>query len=112
VIEAAGISTITLTPIPDLTCSVSVPRIAAIEYPLGRTLGQPGDRAGQTAVLRATLHALETLDRPGSVECLPFVWPESPKETRTAPPQEPPIAGYLKRHPWDLPRLLWRNVPG
>lgn len=90
---------------------MSVPRIAAIEYPLGRTLGQPGDRAGQTAVLRATLSALETLDTPGSIACLPFEWPESPKEVKSHPPAEPPIASYLKHHPWELPRLLWRKVP-
>ena len=110
-IEAAGFSTIILTPIPDLTCSVSVPRTAAIEYPLGRTFGQPGDRAGQLAVLRATLQALATLDTPGSMTCLPFEWPESPKEAKSHPPQEPPIASHLRRHPWDLPRLLRRNVP-
>lgn len=90
---------------------MSVPRIAAIEYPLGRTLGQPGDRDGQAAVLRATLHALETIDTPGEIVCLPFEWPESPKEVKNRPPVEPPIATYLKRHPWDLPRLLFRNVP-
>ncbi len=89
-----------------------MPRIAAIEYPLGRTLGQPGDSAGQTAVLRATLHALETLDQPSAVECLPFKWPEPPKEVHNSPPQDPPIAAYLKRNPWFLPRLLYRNVPG
>ncbi len=90
---------------------MSVPRTAAIEYPLGRTLGQPGDRDGQMAVLRATLQALATLDTPGGIACLPFEWPEPPKEVKNHPPADPPIASYLKRHPWDLPRLLWRNVP-
>ncbi len=110
-IEAAGFSTITLSPIPDLTGAVSVPRLAAIEYPLGRTFGQPGDQDGQLAVLRATLHALETLDRPGSIASLPFTWPEPPGEAQLHPLQEPTIVSYLKRHPWDLPRLLRRNVP-
>jgi len=58
--------------VPDLTASVGVPRIAAIEYPLGRTLGQPGDAAGQTAVLRAVLQALGEIDTPGSIRHLPF----------------------------------------
>jgi hypothetical protein len=111
-IEAAGFSTITLTPIPDLTGAVSVPRMAAIEYPLCRTFGQPGDREGQLAVLRATLHALETMDHPGSVECLPFTWSEPPDQVNSHPPQEPPIVSYLKRHPWDLPKLLKRDIPG
>jgi hypothetical protein len=87
-IEAAGFTTITLTPVPDLTASVSVPRLAAIEYPLGRTLGQPCDAAGQTAV------------------------PEAPKAVHNHPPVDPPIARYLARNPWFLPRLLTRSVPG
>lgn len=111
-IEAAGFSTITLSPVPDLTASVSAPRVAAIEYPLGRTLGQPGDAAGQMAVLRATLAALETLRAPGGVVHLPFEWPEPPKQVRNHPPEDPPIGRYLARNPWFLPKLLSRNVPG
>jgi hypothetical protein len=97
--------------VPDLTASVSVPRIAAIEYPLGRTLGQPCDTPGQMAVLEATLRALETILTPGEIVHLPFEWPESPKEMRKSLPEEPPIARYLARNPWFLPRLLSRNVP-
>jgi hypothetical protein len=111
-IEAAGFSTITLTPVPALTASVSVPRIAAIEYPLGRTLGHPGDVAGQAAVLRATLRAVETIQAPGGIVDLPYKWPEDPKQVQNHPPQPPPIARYLARNPWFLPRLLSRNVPG
>ena len=44
-------ATITLSNIPDLTAAVSTPRVAAIEYPFGRTVGQPGGSAGQLAVL-------------------------------------------------------------
>ncbi len=95
---------------PDLTASVSAPRIAAIEYPLGRTLGKPGDAAGQMAVLEATLQALETIQTPGEVVHLPFEWPESPKDVRNHPPEAPPIAKYLARNPWFLPKLLSRKV--
>lgn len=111
-LEAAGITTICLTPVPDLTASVSAPRIAAIEYPLGRTLGQPCDDAGQTAVLEATLGALETIQNPGEIVHLPFEWPEDPKQVQNHPPEDPPIAQYIVRHPWTLPRLLSRNLPG
>lgn len=110
-LEAAGFSTISLTPVPDLTASVCVPRIAAIEYPLGRTLGQPCDTAGQRAVLEATLDALETIQIPGGIVHLPFEWPEVPKDVRNNLPEDPPIARYLARNPWFLPRLLSRNVP-
>ena len=110
-LEAAGFSTITLTPIPDLTASVSVPRLAAIEYPLGRTLGQPCDAAGQMAVLEATLGALESIQTPGGIVHLPFEWPEAPRNVQNNLHVDPPIGRYLARHPWFLPRLLARDVP-
>jgi D-proline reductase (dithiol) PrdB len=96
--------------VPDLTASVSVPRIAAIEYPLGRTLGQPGDAAGQMAVLEATLQALESIQTPGDIIHLPFDWPEDPRQVQNHPPEPPPIAKYLARNPWFLPKLLARKV--
>jgi hypothetical protein len=110
-LEAAGFSTITLSPIPDLTASVSVPRIAGIEYPLGRSLGQPCDADGQRAVLDATLKALETIQASGGIVHLPFEWPEAPKEVHNLKPVDPPIGRHLARNPWLLPRMLNRNVP-
>jgi D-proline reductase (dithiol) PrdB len=110
-IEAAGISTISLSSIPDLTAAVSVPRLAAIEHPLGYLLGQPDDRESQTAVLRATLTALSEMTRPGSIVHLPFEWPESARRQNAHPPKAPPIARYLRRHPWHIPNLFSRDVP-
>ena len=111
-IEAAGITTITLSNIPNLTASVSPPRIAAIEHPLGRTVGKPGDVEGQRAVLAATFQALEEMETPGSIKHLPFEWPEPPKQARTHPPEPPPIAKHLQRYPWQIRNLLSRKVPG
>jgi len=110
-IEAAGISTIALSMIPDLTWSVGVPRLAAIEHPFGLTLGRPGDRDAQTAVLRAVLRALKEMQSPGSVTNLPFAWPESGGKSPYHPAEPPPIGKYLVRHPWLYPRLLARNIP-
>jgi hypothetical protein len=110
-IEAAGLATITLSNIPDLTASVGAPRIAAIEYPFGRTVGNCGDSEGQRAVLRETLEALVELEAPGSITHLPFAWPEPPKRTRSHPSQPPPIVQYLRTHPWHLPNLITRDVP-
>jgi hypothetical protein len=108
-IEAAGISTILLSNIPELSAAVSAPRIAAIEYPCGQTLGQPGDEQGQTAVLRDTLRALVEIKEPGGRYDLPYTWPEeAPYKPESDPP---PIVEYIKRHPWDLPHLLTRNIP-
>ena len=110
-IEAAGFSTITLSNIPDLTAAVCVPRIAAIEYPFGLTVGLPGDQAGQQAALLATLAALQEMSVPGTVRHLPFALQESAGNLNTQPPESPPIAQYIARHPWYLPNLLRREVP-
>jgi hypothetical protein len=110
-IEAAGFTTITLSNIPDLTAAVGAPRIAAIEYPIGLPLGRPGDEAGQTAVLRATLQALAEMEEPGRVRHLPFQWPEDMETPRRHRQQPPPIVSHLQRRPWLLPKFLSRDVP-
>jgi len=109
-IEAAGFSTISLSMMPELTASVGVPRMAAIEHPFGLTLGLPGDSVRQLEVLRATLRALEEVSRPGSLVNLPFEWKPGDK-LNTYPPEPPPIARYLRRHPWHFPKFLRRTPP-
>ena len=109
-IEAAGFSTISLSMIPELTASAGAPRIAAIEHPFGMTLGRPGDAAGQLAVLGAALRAMETMPKPGEIVHLPFEF-TSAQKLALGPPVAPPIARYLVRHPWALPRFLNRTPP-
>lgn len=100
-----------LTPIPALAQAVCAPRVAAIEYPLGRTLGLPGDAAGQMTVLRAVLAALEHMRTPGAVVHLPFAWVDETKPAAGERLEDPPIVRHIMRHPWQLPRLLRRDVP-
>jgi hypothetical protein len=111
-IEAAGISTICLSNIPILTASVGVPRVVALEYPFAKTLGFPGDTAGQLEVLRATLGAGSDIQEPGGISHLPFKWPETKAKAQAHPSVPPPIATYLKRHPWHLPKFINREIPG
>lgn len=90
--------------------AVSTPRIAGIEHPFGQTVGDPGDVITQTAVLRATLSALQTIEKPGKVVHLPFKWTGNPNEIEhTIEP--PPISNYLVRHPWHVRNLLKREIP-
>lgn len=111
-IEAAGLSTITVSNTPELTAAVRVPCIAPIEHPFGWTMGMPKDDQGQQNVLRGALRAAETTTAaPGGIEHLPSYWPETPKEAQAHPAEPPPIVSHLKRHPWHLPRLVSRNVP-
>ncbi len=90
---------------------MSAPRVAGIENPPGCPLGRPGDRAGQLAVLRATLQALASMTTPGEVRHLPFRFDPAAGRLRIHPPQSPPIARYLTRHPWLLPKFLNREIP-
>lgn len=109
-IEAAGFSTLALVNIPDLTAAVSAPRVAGIEHPFGRTVGDPGDVERQTEVLRAILAAFQTIEKPGQIVHLPFEWDGNPKEIEHNL-KPPPIADYLMRHPWHVRNLLKRDVP-
>lgn len=100
-----------LSNIPDLTMALGVPRLVAVEHPFGQIIGRPGADDRQREVLLGALQAVDEMTVPGSVKHLPFEWPGTAKEARAHPPQLPPIVGHLKRHPWQLPRLLRRNVP-
>jgi hypothetical protein len=113
VLEASGISTVTLSWIPELTRAVGVPRLAGISYPASRPLGRPHDRDGQRAVLKATLQLLETATGPDSYAELPFEWPESPAQARNASNDVPPspIVALLKQKPWLLPKLYAGRIP-
>lgn len=97
--------------IPDLTSAVSVPRLVGVEHPFGQSMGKPGDGDKQRAVLLAALDAVEEMQSPGSIAHMPFEWTGTRKETKAEPKLPPPIAGYLKWHPWELPRLFSRDVP-
>jgi len=107
VIEQAGITTVSLSNVPDLTAAVSVPRLVAVEYPFGQIMGKPGDSDGQRAVLRGILEAVDEIRAPGGIKHLPFSWTGAQTHAQITPP----IASYLKRHPWDLPKLFSRNIP-
>ena len=76
---------------------VGMPRVAAIEHPFGRPYGDVGDADTQRAVLRAALGLFETSREPGTVEHLPFVWHESPEETKWHPAEPSPIIAMIRK---------------
>ena len=76
---------------PEFNREVGIPRVAAIEYPYGRTVGEVNDSAGQRQVLLAALAFLERAQTPGEVCHLPFTWAEEPKNTKWQPPEISPI---------------------
>jgi hypothetical protein len=90
-LEEYGFSTVTLTMTPEFHREIGIPRVAGIEYPYGRAIGQVGDPEGQKAVLLEALSVFEKADEPGQVFDLPFTWPEEPKKTAWHPPEISPI---------------------
>jgi hypothetical protein len=90
-LEQDGFSTIILTMTPEYHREIGMPRVAAIEYPFGRPIGQVNDREGQRRVLIQTLSVLEKAQKPGQVFNLPFTWPEDPKKTNWHPPEISPL---------------------
>lgn len=97
VIEAAGIPTVTLNMIWVYQRLIGMPRVAAIEHPFGRPYGDVGDRRTQRAVLEAALGVFERAQQPGHVEHLPFVWHETPKQTKWHPPEPSPIIALIQQ---------------
>jgi hypothetical protein len=90
-LEEKGFSTVTLTVSPEFNREIGIPRVAAIEYPYGRPVGQVNDDEGQRKVLFEALSVLEKAQDPGQVFHLPFEWPEEPRETKWHPPVASPI---------------------
>ena len=96
VIEAAGISTVMVTAMPDLAERVGVPRIVGVEFPFGHTLGHAGDGEEQTKVIRGALRVLRDAREPNTVEHLPYEWPDFERWKQEWHPKEPaPIIALL-----------------
>jgi hypothetical protein len=94
-IEAAGISTVVLTPMPEFHRAVGIPRQVAVAFPFGRLLGDVGEVETQTQVLREALKWLEAAEQPGHTLHLSLTWPQSPKATHWHPPQMSPIVKHF-----------------
>jgi hypothetical protein len=70
--EAAGIATVTvgIAAFQDRLAAMQLPRLVTTPHLMGRTLGRPGDAAGQRAVIRAALELLEGAGQPGTIVTL------------------------------------------
>jgi D-proline reductase (dithiol) PrdB len=76
-LEAAGLSTLLITPMPYWAERVGTPRTLAVEYPFGHALGLPGEPAMQQQILAEAFEALEKIKDPGTVMHSPQQWPGS-----------------------------------
>lgn len=71
--EAGGIPTIVVgvKAFRDRLAAMRLPRTVLTPYPMGRTLGAPGDRETQRKVILAALDLLESTADPGVIVELP-----------------------------------------
>lgn len=94
-----------------ITRAAGAPRVAGIEFPFGRPLGQPHDVPTQAAVLRATLEALRDAERAGAVRNLPFIWPEPPEQVHWHPAEPSPILKLLGANRELFAQLVEGRIP-
>ena len=59
IFEAAGLSSVVLTPMRDIAERMRVPRALYTAFPVGRPLGKPRDKTFQSEVLKAAFCLLE-----------------------------------------------------
>jgi hypothetical protein len=74
VVEAAGISTVSISLVREITVQVRPPRALFVRWPFGHPLGEPFAGAQQTRILHDMLGALETMREPGSLIDLGYRW--------------------------------------
>ena len=101
-IEAAGISTVVVTMMPDVADSLLTPRVLGVEFPFGHPFGLPGDSRLQRRVLEAARVVLAGAGGPGTRVDLDVEWPVPVREAyRSWQPTEPSpiVAQMLKRRP-------------
>jgi D-proline reductase (dithiol) PrdB len=65
VLDDAGLCTISITQVVEITAIVKPSRALYVAHPFGLTFGAPGDAATQRAVVEALLAAAVDMDAPG-----------------------------------------------
>ena len=71
-IESVGIPTVVIAALPPVVRQAGTPRAVAPMVPMGANAGAPHDVEMQTAIVKASLELLETIETPGKIVQLPF----------------------------------------
>jgi hypothetical protein len=66
-LEAGGTPTLCTASALDIITAGNPPRAVFVDYPLGNTLGHPGDAQEQYAITRRALEGFETIQAPGEI---------------------------------------------
>jgi hypothetical protein len=72
--EAAGLSTVSISLVREITAQVRPPRALFVRWPFGHALGEPFAVGQQQRVLRDMLQALQSMHEPGSILDLGYRW--------------------------------------
>ena len=73
-LEAAGITTVSLSSARSITAAANPPRAVFLDYPLGQTAGRAGDPDEQDFVMNSALNAVERMTQPGAIEAIGLQW--------------------------------------
>lgn len=74
VLDDAGLSTISLTLVKEITEQVKPSRALFVEHPFGHTFGDLGDKALQRQILLDMLSFAVQITQPGTILTLPYRW--------------------------------------
>jgi len=74
VFDEAGLSTISLTLVKEITALVKPSRALFVEHPFGFTFGNLGERKLQRQILLDCLQAAAEIQQPGAIVDLPYRW--------------------------------------
>lgn len=96
-LEATGIPTVIVTPMPAVAEALGAPRIVGVEFPFGHPFGLPGDDFMHDRVLTTALTVLAGATRPGTRVDVDIAWPQDTKEAYRAwqPPVPSPLVAAL-----------------
>jgi hypothetical protein len=74
VLDDAGLATISLTLVKEITEQVKPSRALFVEHPFGHTFGDVGDEVLQRQILRDCLRSAVEIIQPGTILTLPYRW--------------------------------------
>lgn len=96
-----------MTSARDITLAVKPPRAVFLNFPLGHQTGKPNQPELQRAIVRDALRAFETIETPGTIVDLPYVWDPQDRgweQTDYTPGFMPKIPSKAAADAWDEER--------
>jgi hypothetical protein len=72
--EEAGFVTISMGNDADRMAKIKPPRALKVKFGRGSMFGEPGNVERQRRILMDALEALRTMELPGTIRELPYVW--------------------------------------